>query len=29
MNAYIESSHSILEDECYKRNEFTDFAEVY
>jgi len=29
MNAYIESFHSILEDECYKRNEFTDFAEVY
>ncbi|MDK2788875.1 MAG: putative transposase [Epulopiscium sp.] len=29
INAYIESFHAILEDECYKRNEFADFAEVY
>ena len=29
MNAYIESFHSILEDECYSRNEFSSFAEVY
>jgi putative transposase len=29
MNAYIESFHSILEDECYSRNEFTSFADAY
>ena len=29
MNAYIESFHAILEDECYLRHEFKDFAEVY
>ena len=29
MNAYIESFHAILEDECYRRHEFKDFAEVY
>ncbi len=29
MNAYIESFHSILEDECYSRNEFSSFTEVY
>jgi putative transposase len=29
MNAYIESFHSILEDECYSRNEFTSFTEAY
>ncbi|SES88425.1 integrase core domain-containing protein [Anaerobranca gottschalkii] len=29
MNAYIESFHVILEDECYSRNEFRDFAEAY
>ena len=29
MNAYIESFHAILEDECYSRHEFEDFAEVY
>lgn len=29
MNAYIESFHAILEDECYSRNEFRDFAEAY
>ena len=29
MNAYIESFHSILEDECYSRNEFTSFTDAY
>lgn len=29
LNAYIESFHSILEDECYGRNEFTSFTEAY
>jgi len=29
MNAYIESFHSILEDECYSRHEFDTFAEAY
>lgn len=29
MNAYIESFHAILEDECYKRHEFSSFMEVY
>ena len=29
MNAYIESFHSILEDECYSRNEFNSFTEAY
>ncbi|MDS1030952.1 DDE-type integrase/transposase/recombinase [Bacillota bacterium LX-D] len=29
MNAYIESFHSILEDECYSRHEFDSFMEVY
>ena len=29
MNAYIESFHSILEDDCYSRNEFTSFPEAY
>ncbi len=29
MNAYIESFHAILEDECYRRHEFQDFMEVY
>jgi putative transposase len=29
MNAYIESFHSILEDDCYSRNEFETFAEAY
>jgi putative transposase len=29
MNAYIESFHSILEDECYSRYEFETFAEAY
>ena len=29
MNSYIESFHSILEDECYSRNEFSSFTEVY
>lgn len=29
MNAYIESFHSILEDECYGRNEFMSFTEAY
>lgn len=29
MNAYIESFHSILEDECYSRYEFNTFAEAY
>lgn len=29
MNAYIESFHSILEDECYSRYDFNTFAEAY
>lgn len=29
MNAHIEAFHSILEDECYSRNEFISFMEVY
>ena len=29
MNAYIESFHSILEDECYSRYEFGTFADAY
>jgi len=29
MNAYIESFHSILEDECYSRNEFSSFTDAY
>ena len=29
MNAYIESFHAILEDECYSRHEFQDFEDVY
>lgn len=29
LNAYIESFHSILEDECYSRNEFHTFMEAY
>ena len=29
INAYIESFHSILEDECYSRHEFDSFMEVY
>ncbi|MCF8011715.1 MAG: IS3 family transposase [Clostridiales bacterium] len=29
LNAYIESFHAILEDDCYKRHEFQSFAEVY
>jgi putative transposase len=29
LNAYIESFHSILEDECYSRYEFHTFAEAY
>ena len=29
MNAYIESFHALLEDECYKRYEFQNFEEVY
>lgn len=29
MNAYIESFHSILEDDCYSRNEFSGFPEAY
>ena len=29
MNAYIESFHAILEDECYRRHEFHNFEEVY
>jgi len=28
MNAHIESFHSILEDECYSRNEFYSFMEA-
>jgi putative transposase len=29
MNAYIESFHSVLERECYQRNEFRTFEEAY
>ncbi|AZR73000.1 integrase [Anoxybacter fermentans] len=29
MNAHIEAFHSILEEECYSRNEFKSFMEVY
>ena len=29
LNAYIESFHSILEDECYSRYEFESFAHAY
>lgn len=29
LNAYIESFHSILEDECYSRHEFETFQDVY
>jgi len=29
MNAYIESFHAILEDDCYKRHEFQNFAQTY
>ncbi len=29
MNVHIESFHSILEEECYSRNEFQSFMEVY
>ena len=29
MNAHIESFHAILEDECYRRNEFSSFLDVY
>ena len=29
MNAHIEAFHSILEDECYNRNEFSSFMEAY
>jgi len=29
MNAYIESFHAILEDDCYSRHEFICFADVY
>ncbi len=29
LNAYIESFHSILEDECYSRHEFETFQEAY
>jgi putative transposase len=29
MNAYVEAFHSILEDECYGRNDFADFLEAY
>jgi len=29
MNAYIESFHSILEDDCYTRHEFQNFEDVY
>lgn len=29
MNAHIESFHSILKDECYSRNEFQSYIEVY
>ena len=29
LNAYIESFHSILEDECYSRHEFSTFQDAY
>lgn len=29
MNAHIESFHSILSDECYNRNDFQSYMEVY
>ena len=29
MNAHIESSHAILNDACYNRNEFQSYIEVY
>jgi putative transposase len=29
MNAYIESFHSVLERECYRRNEFRSFEEAF
>jgi putative transposase len=29
MNAHIESFHSILKDECYSRNEFQSYIDVY
>jgi len=29
MNAYIESFHGILEDDCYTRHEFEDFEDAY
>lgn len=29
LNAYIESFHSILEDECYSRHEFESFQDAY
>jgi len=29
LNAYIESFHSILEDDCYERHEFESFAHAY
>jgi len=29
LNAYIESIHALLEDECYNRYEFQDLADVY
>lgn len=29
MNAHIESFHSILESDCYKRNEFMSYIQVY
>jgi putative transposase len=29
MNAHIESFHAILESECYRRNEFSNFIEAY
>ncbi|MCR4427528.1 MAG: DDE-type integrase/transposase/recombinase [Firmicutes bacterium] len=29
MNAHIEAFHPILEDECYSRNDFASFLEVY
>jgi len=29
MNAHIEAFHSILEDDCYSRNQFKSYAEVY
>ena len=29
MNAYIEAFHSVLEDECLSRHEFSNFSEAY